>query len=89
MGQREPDGADLLPSRRQAVDDPARDDEMAASVVVAERQAEPVIVKRDDCAGESRNDGERDRKAAAGRRYTHVLSVSDDGNRFFGTGAVL
>ena len=36
MGQRQPDGADLLPARRDVVDDAARDDEMRLGVVVAE-----------------------------------------------------
>ena len=39
MRQRQPDGADLLPARRQAVEDAPGDDEMAARIVVAERQA--------------------------------------------------
>ena len=52
MGQRQPDGADLLPSRRDAVEDSARDDEVAARVVVAEREAERVIVPRDERAAE-------------------------------------
>jgi hypothetical protein len=42
MGQRQPDSADLLPSRRDAVEDSARDDEVAARVVVTEREAEGV-----------------------------------------------
>ena len=37
--QRQPDGADLLPSRRQAVEDAPRDDEVRARVVVREREA--------------------------------------------------
>ena len=40
MGQRQPDRADLLPARRDAVEDAPRDDEMAARVVVAEGEAE-------------------------------------------------
>ena len=52
MGQRQPHGANLLPARRDAVDDAPRDDEMAARVVVAEREAERVIVDRDPRAAE-------------------------------------
>ena len=36
--QRQPDGADLLPAGREAVEDAARDDQMAARVVVAQRR---------------------------------------------------
>ena len=39
MRQRKPDGADLLPAGRQAVDDPSRDDQVRARVVVAEGQS--------------------------------------------------
>ena len=39
MGQREPDRSDLLPSRSDAVDDAACDDEMGFRVVVAEDEA--------------------------------------------------
>ena len=45
MRQRQPHGANLLPARRDAVDDAPRDDEMASRVVVAERQTELVIAK--------------------------------------------
>jgi hypothetical protein len=38
MRQRQPDGADLLPPRRQAVDDASRDDQVGARVVVRERK---------------------------------------------------
>ena len=37
MRQRQPHGADLLPARRQAVEDAPRDDEVRLGVVVAER----------------------------------------------------
>ena len=74
MRQRQPDGADLLPPRRNAVDDAARDDEVATGVVMAEREAEPVIVDRDDHSadggGQSKeNDQGRARCASARRRY--------------------
>ena len=39
MGQREPDGSDLLPSRSDAVDDAARDDEVGLGVVVTEDES--------------------------------------------------
>ena len=67
MRQRQPDGADLLPARRDAVEDAARDDEVAARVVVAEREAEPMVVQRGDRADDRGDDrGERhDRKRAA------------------------
>ena len=46
--QRQPDGADLLPARRDAVDDAPRDDQVRLRVVVAERQALQVIDPRRD-----------------------------------------
>jgi hypothetical protein len=58
MRQRQPDGADLLPPWRDAVDDAPRDDEMAARIVVAEGQAEPVVVQRDDRATDRRSDSD-------------------------------
>ena len=62
MRQREPDGADLLPSRREAVEHAARDDEMGARVVMGKRQAEAVIM-------DGREDADqRDRRTHCGRR---------------------
>ncbi len=43
VGQRQPDGADLRPAWRQAVNDPASHHQMGLGVVVAERQAGPGI----------------------------------------------
>ena len=69
MRQRQPDRADLLPARRDAVDDAPRDDEMAARVVVAEREAEPVIVpaRRNAPPTAARRAGNRERRTAARR----------------------
>ena len=39
VGQRQPDGADLHPARREAVDHATRDHEVPARIVVAQRQA--------------------------------------------------
>ena len=39
--QRQPHGADLLPARHDAVEDPPRHDQVRARVVVAERETEP------------------------------------------------
>ena len=66
--QRQPDGADLLPAGRDAVDDAPRDDEMAARVVVAERQAE--------------RDGSATRRRAASRRRSAIHASSAFRNRF-------
>ena len=63
--QRQPDGADLLPARRQAVEHPPRDDEMRARVVVREREAEAVVV--DGRGGAEQRDDRRDRAAGAAR----------------------
>jgi len=42
--QWKPHGADLLPAWRDVVKDPACDNEMAARVVVTERETKPVIM---------------------------------------------
>ena len=73
MGQRQPDRADLLPTRRNAVDDPARDDEVPARVVVGERQAELMIMPRDDRAAERRHERSRHRQRPRRERYNHPL----------------
>ena len=44
VGQGQPDRADLLPARRQAVEDATRDHEMRARVPVSERQPGAVVV---------------------------------------------
>src|SRR5213082_3026467 len=82
MRQRQPDGADLLPSRRDAVEDAARDDQMSARVVVAEREAEPVVVPRGDSADERRRpaDRERNRRRPAQRaRMGHIRILWEQG----------
>ena len=68
MRQRKPHGADLLPARCDAVKDAACDDEVAAGVVVTEREAKAVVVNGGDRSGEACDRGERGRKAATGRR---------------------
>ena len=61
MRQRQPDRADLPPSRRQAVDDAARDDEMRLGVVVGED--EPFVQVEDP----RREPGERARPRPSSR----------------------
>ncbi len=81
MRQRQPDGADLLPARRDAVDDPARDDEMSAGVVVTERQTEEMIMPRRDRAADSRREPTRDRRCrqrAPRERYNHLFILWAD-----------
>ena len=39
VGQRQPHGANLQPARREAVDHAARDNQVPARIVVAQRQA--------------------------------------------------
>ena len=46
MRQRQPDRADLLPAGHDAVEDTARDDEVGAGVVVAERETDRRVVDR-------------------------------------------
>ena len=70
MRQRQPHGADLLPPGRDAVDDAARDDEVAARVVVAEREAEPMVVTRDDRAADRGGQRERPRRRQPARAAT-------------------
>jgi membrane protein YqaA with SNARE-associated domain len=64
VGERQPHGADLLPAGRQAVEDPARDDEVRARVVVRQRQAELVVVPGGRRAGERNRERERGRERA-------------------------
>ena len=54
MRQRQPDRADLLPAGRDAVEDAAADDEVAARVVVAEREAEMRVVQGDEGAADEK-----------------------------------
>ncbi len=70
--QRQPDGADLLPAWRQAVEDAAGDNEMGAGVVVAERQAGMGIEQRgaeaDERGREPEHGGGGPRRRAGKRR---------------------
>ena len=52
--------------------------EMAASVVVAERQSELVVVERDDRADERGDGGDRQRQRVLARRYNHPFIVWAD-----------
>ena len=71
--QRQPHGANLLPSRSDAVEDSPRDDQMPARVIVAEREAEPMIVDRDESAADRGHGGNRETQPARPRRYNHML----------------
>ena len=74
MRQRQPHRADLLPARRDAVEDPARDDQMAARVVVAEREAEPMVVQGDAaCRRAARDAATATDQRASPRRYNHLF----------------
>ncbi|PYR57659.1 MAG: hypothetical protein DMF85_13025 [Acidobacteria bacterium] len=64
MRERQPDGADLLPAWQQTIDDPPRDDEVRARVVVGERQAEAEVVAGGGGAGERDARGDDGGKAA-------------------------
>jgi len=73
VGEREPDGSDLLPSRSDAVDDAAGDDEMGFRVVVAENQALP---KKPDPRGRSAQEGRRGEDAGEARGdHRPLLSI--------------
>ena len=73
MRQRQPHGANLLPSRGDAVEDSARDDQMPARVIMAEREAEAMIVDRDESAADRGHGGHRETQPARPRRYNHML----------------
>jgi hypothetical protein len=57
VGQRQPHGADLLPARNEAVEDPPRHHEVRAGVVVAERKAVVGVVERRRASGEKHERG--------------------------------
>jgi hypothetical protein len=57
VGQWQPHGADLLPSRKQAVEHTPRHDEVRARVVVAERETEVRIVESRGAAAEKDHRG--------------------------------
>src|SRR5262245_58097542 len=75
MRQRQPHRANLLPSRRDAVEDSSRDDEVASSIVVAQRQSELMVVEGDRHADDARDGGDRPRESVRARRYNHALIV--------------
>lgn len=62
MRQGKPDGADLHPAGRERIHDPSSDDEMCFCVVMAEGQAETVILDYRDAPQD-----ERRRKNRRGR----------------------
>jgi hypothetical protein len=65
--EREPHGADLLPAGRDAVEDSARDDEVGARVVVAEREIRARVVYRGGNPGGERERGSDDWSVRAQR----------------------
>jgi hypothetical protein len=85
--QRQPDGADLLPSRRQAVEDPARDDEMRARVVVREREAEPEVMNGGEGARRGGRSSDRLNDAAMSLQCEPSLHLTNArGRRSFSGG---
>src|SRR5204863_2937487 len=77
MGQRQPDRADLLPARREVVEDPPRDDEVCLGVVMAENET---CAKEDDPGGAA-NDCRGDCEQAWKLRYNHVSAAQHNANR--------
>jgi len=73
VGQRQPDGADLLPAGRDAVGDPARDDEVTARVVVAERETEALVEQRGQRTPRERRGENRGREPSGARWYNHLF----------------
>src|SRR5262249_16612642 len=71
--ERQPHGADLLPAGRDAVGDPPRDDEVAARVVVAEREPERVVVPRGASGGGGGGAGRGRGQGASRRRYNPLF----------------
>ena len=69
MREGKPDGANLLPSRHQAVEDAARHDEMRARIVVAECQASARVIHGSGAASKKRS-----RRDHQGRRAHHVFA---------------
>ena len=65
MRQWQPHGANLLPSWRKVVDDPARDDEMPARVVVTQRKAKPMVLDCHERADARGRDRDADNKAVS------------------------
>src|SRR5262245_13932010 len=92
MRQRQPHGADLLPSGRDAVENPPRDDQMSARIVVREREAERVVMPRDDAACERGRAADRERNqrwpAQRARRGRTVILLEPRAWRTSGVEAV-
>lgn len=61
MRQRQPHRANLLPSRRDAVEDSSRDYEVTSSIVVAQRQSQVVVVESNCRTDHDRDGGDRQR----------------------------
>src|SRR5258706_14244102 len=84
MRQRQPDGANLLPSWREIVEDAPRDDQMRLGVVMAQNET---CSKEDgpcDAARERGGDGEQMGKrggAPRAARYNHVSAAQHNANR--------
>jgi len=78
MRQRQPHRSNLLPARRDAVEDAPGDDEMPARVVVAERETQAMVVKGGKGAANGRRGSDEDRNRTAGLRRVHVLSVTEE-----------
>src|SRR3954447_7845961 len=78
MWERQPDRTELLPAWRDAVEDAARDHEVAPRIVTAEGQAEMMIVNSDQHATGrgDRRDGDRER--APRGRYNHPFILWGD-----------
>jgi hypothetical protein len=82
--QRKPHGADLLPAGRQAVEDPARDNEVRARVVVRERETEAEVVDRGERARGGRGGGDRVNDGAMslqGELSLHLTEASEHRER--------
>ena len=72
MRQRQPHGTDLLPAGHETVEDPTRDDEMRARVIVRERESEAVVMNSRGRAPRADCDST---KAAKGGRPQRALSL--------------
>ena len=75
MGQWQPDRADLLPARRQAVENATRDHEMRARVPVREREPGAMKVNRRPEPDEHRGGGDQQRDRAMPRASARTETV--------------
>jgi hypothetical protein len=76
MGQWQPDGTDLLPPGRDAVENATRDDEVAARIVMTQGQAGTSEVDRSNGAGQQGDGGDRDQPGPRGqKRLSHHRRV--------------